>query len=258
MFQMRRGQFNTIRSDNIVDNQLSGWKPRRMPKATVTAAPKGPSGAEIADWIRERIRNRRFVPGQRLVEFDITRNTGGSRFKVREALQRLEAEGLVTLEEYRGASVRSATMEEVRQLYRARAVLEGLCAADFARNATLEQRVRLKKAEEALERAVNAGTTESFSSLNGQWHTLIMEGSGNRVLHGLIQRLNTPVHHLVFENFYRADRLLAALVDHNLILDAIMKGDAEGAEIAMRRHVENGFRYLMQLDRAVHSEEGTL
>jgi DNA-binding GntR family transcriptional regulator len=229
-----------------------------MPKVTVTAAPKGPSGAEIADWIRERIRNRRFVPGQRLVEFDVTRKTGGSRFKVREALQRLEAEGLVTIEEYRGASVRSATMEEVRQLYRARAVLEGLCAADFARNATGEQRARLKKEQDALERVVNSGTTENFGTLNGQWHSLIMEGSGNQVLHGLIQRLNTPVHHLVFENFYRADRLQAALADHNLILEAVMKGDADGAEIAMRRHVENGFRYLLQLDRAVHSEDGPL
>ncbi len=111
-----------------------------MQKTEVVSAPKGPSSAEIADWIRERIRNRRFVAGQRLVEFDITRKTGGSRFKVREALQRLEAEGLVSIEEYRGASVRSATMEEVRQLYRARGALEGICTADFTRNATAAQR----------------------------------------------------------------------------------------------------------------------
>jgi DNA-binding GntR family transcriptional regulator len=224
----------------------------RVPNLEITNGPKGPSSAEIADWIRARIRNRRFVAGQRLVEFDITRRTGGSRFKVREALQRLAAEGLVTIEEYRGASVRSATLEEVRQVYRARAALEGICAADFTRVATSDQRARLSGIAVDMERAVEAGTSEDFGSLNAQWHGLIMEASGNAVLLGLVQRLNTPVHHLVFETFYRADRLRSAVNDHREILDAIMAGNAEAAEVCMRRHVENGLRYLLKLDESFH------
>jgi len=224
----------------------------RVPNLEITNGPKAPSSAEIADWIRARIRNRRFVAGQRLVEFDITRRTGGSRFKVREALQRLAAEGLVTIEEYRGASVRSATLEEVRQVYRARAALEGICAADFARVATSDQRARLGGIAVAMEHAVEAGTSEDFGSLNAQWHGLIMEASGNAVLLGLVQRLNTPVHHLVFETFYRADRLRSAVNDHREILDAIMAGNAEAAEVCMRRHVENGLRYLLKLDESFH------
>jgi len=225
-----------------------------MPKPDLTSGLKGPSSADIADWIRTRIGNRRFVAGQRLVEFDITRKTGGSRFKVREALQRLAAEGLVTIEEYRGASVRSATLEEVRQIYRARAALEGLCAGDFTRVATADQRARLAKIALTMERAVEAGTSEDFGSLNAQWHGLIMEVSGNAVLHELVQRLNTPVHHLVFESFYRADRLRSAVTDHKEILDAIMAGDAEAAESHMRRHVENGLWYLLKLDKSMHFE----
>ena len=73
-----------------------------MAKDLLSESRKGPSGPQIADWILGQIRSRRFVPGQRLVEFDITRLTGGSRFKVREALQRLAAEGLVQIEEHRG------------------------------------------------------------------------------------------------------------------------------------------------------------
>src|SRR5690348_17337424 len=97
---------------------------------------RAPTGIEIANWIRSQIRGQRLVPGQRLVEVDIIRQTGGSRFKVREAFQRLAAEGLVEIEEFRGASVRNATMDEVRQLYTARGALEGLCAADFTRKAS--------------------------------------------------------------------------------------------------------------------------
>lgn len=227
-----------------------------MPKPESTSGPKGPSSPDIADWIRARIRNRRFVAGQRLVEFDITRKTGGSRFKVREALQRLAAEGLVTIEEYRGASVRSASLEEVRQVYRARAALEGICAADFTRLATADQRARLSRIAHAMERAVEAGTSEDFGSLNAQWHGLIMEASGNAVIHGLVLRLNTPVHHLVFETFYRGDRLRAAVSDHMQILEAITAGNAEAAESHMRQHVENGLRYLLKLDEAMHFEGG--
>ena len=79
-----------------------------------------------------------------------------------------------------------------------------------------------------------------------------MEASGNAVLLGLVQRLNTPVHHLVFETFYRADRLRSAVNDHREILDAIMAGNAEAAEVCMRRHVENGLRYLLKLDESFH------
>jgi DNA-binding GntR family transcriptional regulator len=250
-------RFNKNLDDNLVDNIVGLWEGHLVPKPQFTTGQKGPSAPEVADWIRERIRNRRFVAGQRLVEFDITRKTGASRFKVREALQRLAAEGLVSIEEYRGASVRSATMAEVRQLYRARGALEGICAADFTRKATPEQRARLKEIAEAMERTVEAGPSEDFGSLNAQWHGLIMEDSGNAVIHGLVQRLNTPVHHLVFETFYRAERLKSALADHKLILDAILGGDPEGAELAMRQHVENGLSYLQKLDETVYGEDGT-
>ncbi len=215
---------------------------------------RGPSGAEIADWIRNMIRNRRFVPGQRLIEVEIIRQTGGSRMKVREAFQRLEAEGLVTIEEFRGASVRSASMDEVLQVYRARGVLEGACAADCARNATPELLDRLIEVTREIEECVDSNRGERFGRLNARWHGLIMEGSGNFVMKGLVQRLATPLHHLLFEVFYNGERLKAAAADHREILSAIQKGDADRAEQEMRQHVENGFRFLSGLDREYHLE----
>jgi DNA-binding GntR family transcriptional regulator len=214
--------------------------------------PKGPSGVEIADWIRGQIRSQRMVPGQRLVEVDIIRQTGGSRFKVREALQRLAAEGLVEIEEFRGASVRHASMDEVRQLYTARGALEGLCAADFTRKASPDQKAELARLASEMEDCVAGALPELFAKLNSRWHNLLMEGGGNQVIQGIVHRLNTPIHHLVFESFYRAERLQAAVQDHREILDAILAGDADAAEAAMRRHVTNGLRYLSELDRNVH------
>ena len=228
-----------------------------MEKAVEALARRGPTGPEIANWIRAQIRSSRLVPGQRLVEVDIIRQTGGSRFKVREALQRLAAEGLVEIEEYRGASVREASMDEVRQLYRARAALEGLCAADFTSHASEADKQRLAEIAREMEECVEGGAPERFGQLNLSWHSLIMQATGNHVIEELVKRLNTPVHHLLFETFYRSDRLREAAADHREILDAILAGDAPGAEAAMRRHVENGHKFLSALDRAMHYRDGS-
>jgi len=217
---------------------------------------KGPSGSEIADWIRSQIRARRLVPGQRLVEVDLIRQTGGSRFKVREALQRLAAEGLVDIEEFRGASVRNATMDEVRQLYHARGALEGICAADFTRRASDEQRAALSDIALEMEECVAGHAPQDFARLNSKWHNLIMEGAGDHVIQGFVQRLNTPIHHLVFETFYRGERLRAAVQDHREIVDAVNANDPDRAERAMREHVINGLAFLSQLDRSIHFGDG--
>ena len=213
-------------------------------------AKSGPSSAEIADWIRSQIRNSRLVPGQRLIEVDIIRQTGGSRFKVREAFQRLAAERLVVIEEFRGASVRGSSPDEVRQLYQARALLEGMCARDFTLRASPEDRQRLAELAQAMEDCVDSKSPEKFSRLNSDWHTLLMRGAGNAIIEDLVKRLSTPVHHLLFGTFYRGDRLRQAVDDHRAIMAAIEAGDAEAAEQAMRAHVEHGHTFLSELERA--------
>ena len=225
-----------------------------MEAAIEKLAKRGPSASHIADWIRSQIRGNRLVPGQRLVEVDIIRQTGGSRFKVREAYQRLAAEGLLEIEEYRGAKVRGASMDEVRQLYRARAALEGLCAADFTRKASAEEIARLGGIARQMEECVESERPQEFGKLNAEWHTLLMRGAGNAVIEDMVRRLNTPVHHLLFGTFYRGERLREAARDHRRILDAIEERDADGAEREMRAHVENGLSFLSELDRAVHLE----
>ena len=226
-----------------------------MEKAVEALARKGPTGAEIADWVRAQIKASRFVPGQRLIEVDIIRQTGGSRFKVREAFQRLAAEGLLEIEEFRGAAVRGASMEEVRQLYRARAVLEGLCASDFTTKATAREKQQLQQIAQRMEECVEARTPEQFGRLNAEWHAKIIEVSGNSVIADIVRRLNTPVHRLLFDTFYRGSRLREAVEDHRRIIEAILADDADGAERAMRQHVENGHRFLRNLDEAVHMEK---
>lgn len=222
-------------------------QPRGMNELQSRTAQRPPTGAEVADWIRRRIRRGVLAPGQRLVEVDIIRQTGASRFKVREAFQRLEGEGLVVTEDYRGASVRSASIDEVRQIYRARIALEGICAGDFTRNATADEVTRLESLQDKLDACVAELAPERFGPLNLEWHALLVEGARNDVIRQLLERLNVPIHRLLFESFYSPNRLKNANEDHHVVLAAIRSGDPEGAEAAMRHHVAKGFETLSNI-----------
>lgn len=209
---------------------------------------RNPMGAEaIADWVRERIRRGRFVPGQRLVEADLIEQLGASRSKVREALQRLEAEGLVTIEEFRGASVKRIGPDEVRAIYRTRMVLEGLAAAEFAAADEPRLKRRLGEIQESMNRWREGGGHERFAALNSEWHELIVRGSGNAYLVQFLPRLTIPVYRLLFASFYTEDRIEAANADHRKITAAILEGRADDAEAEMRRHISAGLEGVSEI-----------
>lgn len=225
-------------------------KPRKATTAIKKSAgaPRAVGVADIVTWIRERIRSGRFVPGQRLVEADIVRELGASRSRVREALKRLAAEGVVAIEEFKGASVRHLTRDEIVQLYRARMALEGLAAGDCAGNATADIKQRLAKLQKELNALEHSGNHERFARLNDEWHRLIVEGSGNAYIQSFVERLRIPVYRLLFSTFYSAGRIDNANADHRLITRAIVAGRAKEAEKLMRQHIADALDALSTLD----------
>ena len=172
--------------------------------------------------------------------------TGASRGKVREALHRLEAEGLLTIEEFRGASVKRLTLDEVRQIYRTRMALEGLAAAECALRADPEFRQRLGAIQLELNECEDDHVR--FTKLNSAWHTLIIAGSRNEYLAQFLVRLTVPIYRLLFSNFYSAERIAAANADHRIITAAIVEGRVEDADRAMRKHITNGLEALVTLN----------
>jgi DNA-binding GntR family transcriptional regulator len=211
------------------------------------AKKRSPRGSvDVVDWIRERIRHGRLVPGQRLVEADVMAATGASRGKVREALQRLEADGLLTLEEFRGASVKRLGLDEVRQIYRTRMALEGLAAAECALRADPEFRQRLRAIQLELDGCEN--DHGRFAKLNDAWHRLIITGARNDYVAQFLLRLTVPIYRLLFATFYTAERIKAANADHRVITAAIVEGRAEDADRAMRDHISHGLEALVTLN----------
>lgn len=203
------------------------------------------SSADVVNWIRERIRRGRMVPGQRLIEADLVRETNATRSRVREALQRLESEGLLLIEEFRGASVRRFTRDELGAIYSTRAVLEALAARELAYAPAGDAKAELEAAQRELDAAVAASDHERFARSNDRWHAAIIEGGGNPYVAQFVDRLRIPVSRLLFSSFYSRQRIDGANADHQVITRAIIDGRGDDAEYAMRQHVLNGFKALV-------------
>lgn len=225
-------------------------KTKAKPRTTIKDA--AVTTLTVMKLLREKIRVGRLLPGQRLIEADIVNETGASRSKVREALQRLESEGLVSIEEFRGAAVRQLSMDEVRQIYHARMALEGMAAAEFARSDKTRQKTKLQKLQNEMNALEHTGDHPRFAQLNDAWHALIIEGSGNVYAAEFLARLSVPIYRLLFTTFYNAHRIDQANADHKIITQAILDSRADKAEKAMRNHIHDALSALVEINEKLH------
>ncbi|MEU1483980.1 GntR family transcriptional regulator [Streptomyces sp. NPDC005752] len=193
----------------------------------------------VSSGIREALAAGDMVPGQRLVEQELSEVFRATRSSVREALQDLAAEGLVELIPRRGARVRVISVEEAVQITECRALLEGLCARRAAENASDEVRRELKDIGSAMSRAVAEGDPDAYSVLNRRLHESIGEVSDQKVAQALLERMNGQMVRYQFRLALRPGRPARSLPQHLAIIDAVVSGDADAAEAAARAHVES-------------------
>ncbi|GGB24005.1 hypothetical protein GCM10011380_12130 [Sphingomonas metalli] len=187
------------------------------------------------------------APGQRLIEADITREIGASRSRIRDAFRRLEAEGLIVVEAFRGASVRRHSRSDIRELYRARMALEGMAAHDFAVEGTAGEKAALQTIQRDLDIAAAAGDHMAFARCNDAWHHAIIAGGHNAYVGRFLEYLRVPVYRLLFTSFYNSERIRMANTSHQRVTAAIISEDGPGAEAAMRAHIAEGLEALSGL-----------
>lgn len=203
----------------------------------------------LVDSITEGVRTGRYVPGQRLVEADLTTEFSVSRGPLREALGRLAAEGLVEIEPYRGAVVRRLSRTEVSELYIVRQLLESEAARLAAgRIDEADNRQRLEKALEEMDLA-RAGTNQhAFADTNRRFHDLILELAGNSLLAQLASQLQTQAYRLHAMRFVLSNENIADAIDyHERVGQAILRGDGATAARAMRQHIDRASRTTREL-----------
>ncbi|CAA9353966.1 MAG: Transcriptional regulator, GntR family [uncultured Frankineae bacterium] len=189
----------------------------------------------VSDELRRLVVTGELAPGTRIVEDRLAARLGVSRNPVREALQALASEGFVEILPRRGAVVAQITAEQAEDLFDVRAALEPLAARLAARRASGPGVARLREILRRARQATDQQELDQLASYNTDFHSLVVELSGNDYLGLLVAPMARRVQ-WVFRTS-AATRAPHSWAEHEQLLQAIATGDEDHAEAIARAHV---------------------
>lgn len=180
---------------------------------------------------------QKLVPGQRLVEVDLAEQYQVSRNSVREALQQLAAQGVVELLRNKGATVRSLSLQETREVLDVAERMTGLLARSAALGIAAGQPSDpIREALAELERANTAQDVDAFARARRGLYRALLHTSGSRELKRLFPSIQMPV---VYAQHRPATLQKVRMRDYQRMCDAVLRGDAQAADEAGMAHVRN-------------------
>ncbi|GGH57678.1 FCD domain-containing protein [Frigidibacter albus] len=195
--------------------------------------------------ILEAIDAGTYRPGDRLVESELAERFGVSRTPIREALQRLETQSMLT-RDGRSLIVASLDHNQLAELYVVRAELEGLAARLAARHASPEETRVLREMVEVDRLLLN--DPKALSRANRRFHKLIHLASHNRYLVQQLDLVHRSMALLASTSLAAEGRTETALAEHDAIVRAIEARDEDAAQLALRAHISKAFETRLKLD----------
>ncbi|MCW5249922.1 MULTISPECIES: GntR family transcriptional regulator [unclassified Streptomyces] len=203
----------------------------------IPAVKQPPAADRVYQYVKRGVLDRRYEGGTLLTEGELAGAVGVSRTPVREALLRLEAEGLLRLYPKKGALVLPVSAQEIADVVETRLLVE----AHAARKAVPAAPELLERLAELLERQreqAAAGDLAAAAVTDRCFHAEIVRSGGNEILARLYDQLRDRQLRMGVAVLHsHPDRVAKTLAEHGEILDALRAGDAEAAVAAVGRHV---------------------
>ena len=201
----------------------------------------------VFQQIRENILSGKYKDGMELREIALGEELGVSRTPVREALRQLELEGLVKIVPNKGAYVTSINAKDIKDIYKMRSMLEGLCARWATEHITDEQIDELEEvillSEFHLKRG-KEGQTQQVTELDGKFHEILYDASNSRILKHVLSDFHKYVRMVRKASVADPARAEKSIEEHKDILHAIKNRDANAAEILANAHMMNVMKNL--------------
>lgn len=201
--------------------------------------PSRSSATAAYDLLLDAIEGGVFLPGARLREAELALRFSISRTPVREALKRLESQGLVVHEAHHGAVVSSIGEEQIAELYMVREVLEGAAAREAAIHATPVE-IELLFEMVARDRGL-IGEPRKLAQTNRLFHARVRNASRNRYLARTLENLRLSLALLGRTSLAYPGRGDQAVDEHEAIVRAIAAHDPDTAEAAAKLHIRNAY-----------------
>lgn len=193
----------------------------------------------VFNTLRKAILRGNLEPGERLREIHLADKLGVSRTPIREAIRKLELEGLVVMIPRKGAVVAEITEKSLRDVLEVRRALEAL-AVRLACEKILDAEVEeLKVAAERFEEALETGDVTTFAEADVRFHDIIYRATDNQRLIQLLYNLREQMYRYRVEYLKREDAHETLLEEHQAIIETIEKRDVTKAVEAVRTHIDN-------------------
>lgn len=201
----------------------------------------------VFNTLRNAILKGELKPGERLMEIQLAQRLGVSRTPVREAMRKLELEGLVLMIPRRGAVVAEITVEDLEDVLEVRAALEELAIRRACIHITEEQLCELKNAAAAFKNGLENNDLLICVEADMDFHEIIYQAAQNKRLLQMLLNLREQMYRYRLE--YLKDRRMHKMLveEHETIRHALKKHDVEKAGKAMRIHIENQKDSMVQL-----------
>ncbi len=209
---------------------------------------------QVADYLREGIISGRLPRGARLKQTEIAQDLKISITPVREALKLLEAEGYLTSDSYRGATVAHFDVGASREILKLRITLEMQLVESAVRNVTCENIAELRDLAAQFEKAARANDSTAARGINYRFHRRIYDFANlPKTLH-FVQVLWAQYPFDVINQI--SGRAMRAAEEHRELLRNLIEGDVAGAMLTMRSHIETGWNELRDTnsETSVHTK----
>lgn len=198
----------------------------------------------VFNTLRQAILRGEMEPGERLMEIQLAQKLGVSRTPIREAIRKLELEGLVVMIPRKGAEVAHITEKDMKDVLEVRCTLEELAVSLACKKTTPEKIAELKKANKVFEAAIVSKDVVSIVEADVQFHDTIYAMAGNQRLIQIINKLREQMYRYRLE-YVKDARTHSILIDeHNDIIEKMGKKNVDDAKNMMRQHILNQRREL--------------
>lgn len=212
-------------------------------KATAPLAPAIGPVDQVYERIYAAIVDHSLPPGARLIEKRLCEIFGLGRTRVRQVLQRLASDRLVTLQPHRGAIVTLPTVQQALDIFEARRLIEPAIVARFVEKASSADLQRIREHLKKEKAASKDNDRRSAIRLSGEFHLIIAECAGNETLLELLRELISRSS-LIIAVYQEADTRCCPPDDHQRLVGALEKRSAEAARQMLHHldHVVDGLR----------------
>jgi len=218
-------------ADRLVPIKLDNYKPLRE---------------IVFEHLREAIITGMLRPGERLMELQLAEDMGVSRTPVREAIRKLELEGLVIMVARRGAYVSDLSMRDIAETFEIRAALESLAAGLAADRITPEELEQLERTLVSIGECIESSDIQEIVTLDEEFHSILFAASRNQRLSQIVSNLREQITRFRRTSLSTPGRFKGVFQEHKAIVEAISERNAPLAQALAKEHIENAEHSIME------------